>query len=212
MGFECWLRLSGKLPVVPDTLGSHRVLVWTLVCWWIYRESHFLSASPQFLTKVVRIPRLHPFLGMKLRAKQIVQSMESMRDRVAVMTFPSAMPNNVHTLNASGYWGLVSGRIWKSTNPVSWLAQMGLSTSPSHFVNVWTAHLRTEPSIKEHHGQSVCGYFSAAGIYWQPPVHLEVSRGWSGREESLNSILDCANIQQVRSFTNPHSLPIWNQP
>jgi len=32
MGFECRLRLRGKLAVVPDTSGSHRVLVWTLVC------------------------------------------------------------------------------------------------------------------------------------------------------------------------------------
>jgi len=71
-------------------------------------------------------------------------------------------------------------------------------------------HLRMEPSSKEHHGQSACGYRSRPGIYWQPPVHLEVSRGWSGREESLNSILDGANIQQVCLFTNPHSLPIWN--
>jgi len=39
---------------------------------------------------------------MKSGAKRIVESMESARDRVAVMTFPCAMPNNVYTLNASG--------------------------------------------------------------------------------------------------------------
>jgi len=43
------------------------------------------------------------FSSMKLGAKQIVQSMESTRDRVAVMAFPCAMPNNVYTLDASGY-------------------------------------------------------------------------------------------------------------
>jgi len=39
---------------------------------------------------------------MKSGAKLIVESMESARDRVAVMTFPYIMPNNVYTLNASG--------------------------------------------------------------------------------------------------------------
>lgn len=39
---------------------------------------------------------------MKSKAKRIVESMESARDRVAVMTFPCATPNIVYTLNASG--------------------------------------------------------------------------------------------------------------
>ena len=44
------------------------------------------------------------FPSMKLGGKQIVQSMESTRDRVPVMPFPcAAMPNNVRTLDASGY-------------------------------------------------------------------------------------------------------------
>ncbi|KAG0633533.1 hypothetical protein HOY80DRAFT_1104625 [Tuber brumale] len=42
------------------------------------------------------------FSSMKSKAKQIVESMESARDRVAVMTFPCATPNSVYTLNASG--------------------------------------------------------------------------------------------------------------
>ena len=42
------------------------------------------------------------FSSMKSGAKRIVESMESARDRVAVMTFPCAMPNSVYTLNASG--------------------------------------------------------------------------------------------------------------
>jgi len=37
--------------------------------------------------------------------------------------------------------------------------------------------LRRWRQIAIHHGQSVCGYFSPPGIYWQPRVHLEVSRG-----------------------------------
>ncbi|CUS14992.1 unnamed protein product [Tuber aestivum] len=41
-------------------------------------------------------------LSMKSKAKRIVESMESARDRVAVMTFPCAFPNSVYTLNASG--------------------------------------------------------------------------------------------------------------
>jgi len=117
------------------------------------------------------------FSSMKLGAERIVQSTESTRDRVAVMTFPCAMPNNEYTLNAPRHRGLVSKRIWKSTNPVSWLTQVGLSTSPSHFLTFGLTHIRTEPSTKEHHGQSICGYFSSPGIYRQPPVHLEVSRG-----------------------------------
>jgi len=32
MGFERGLRLRGKLAVVPDKSGSHKVLVWRLVC------------------------------------------------------------------------------------------------------------------------------------------------------------------------------------
>jgi len=43
-----------------------------------------------------------PYSSMKSGAKLIVESMESARDRVAVMTFPCAMSNNVYTLNASG--------------------------------------------------------------------------------------------------------------
>jgi len=39
---------------------------------------------------------------MKSKAKRIVESMESARDRIAVMTFPCATPNTVYTLNASG--------------------------------------------------------------------------------------------------------------
>jgi len=39
---------------------------------------------------------------MKSVAKHIVQSMESPRDRVALMTFPHAMWNTVYTLNSSG--------------------------------------------------------------------------------------------------------------
>ncbi|RPA90155.1 hypothetical protein L873DRAFT_1795647 [Choiromyces venosus 120613-1] len=42
------------------------------------------------------------FSSMKSKAKRIVESMESARDRVAVMTFPCAVPNSVYTLNASG--------------------------------------------------------------------------------------------------------------
>jgi len=40
--------------------------------------------------------------SMKLRAKQIVESTGSARDRVAVMPVPYAMQNNVCILNASG--------------------------------------------------------------------------------------------------------------
>ena len=65
----------------------------------------------------------------------------------------------------------------RSANPVSWLTQVGLSTSPSHFLTFGLPHLGTEPSSKEHQGQSVCGYLSPPGMYWQPPAHLEVSRG-----------------------------------
>ncbi|CAZ83056.1 unnamed protein product [Tuber melanosporum] len=42
------------------------------------------------------------FSSMRSKAKRIVESMESARDRVAVMTFPCATPNSVYTLNASG--------------------------------------------------------------------------------------------------------------
>ena len=40
MGYGYRLRLRGKLAVVLDRPGSHRVLVWTMVPSLIYRESH----------------------------------------------------------------------------------------------------------------------------------------------------------------------------
>jgi len=40
--------------------------------------------------------------SMKLWVKRMAESTGSARDRVAVMTFPYAMQNNVRILNASG--------------------------------------------------------------------------------------------------------------
>jgi len=60
--------------------------------------------------------------NIKLGAKRIVPSMERARDRVVVMTFPRAIPNNVYTLNASGSVAgqqLLEGTMSLSVPPLS---------------------------------------------------------------------------------------------
>ena len=91
MGFGYLLRSRGKLAVELDTPGSHGF--WPR-CWGLDRSmSICLAISSEGSPYISRTS----FSSMKSGAKQIVESMESTKDRVAVMTSPCAMVNNVST-------------------------------------------------------------------------------------------------------------------
>ena len=63
--------------------------------------SAFLAAL-QFMVKGFQI-LLYILSQYEVGAKQMVHKMEFTKDRVAVMTFPCAIPKKVYTLNLSGW-------------------------------------------------------------------------------------------------------------